>query len=278
MKRKHIQKYITFGAVLLCALGAGLWGMDYLDEKRTEEIYKDRIAYIKKASGIEKVPAFHDKLDILRKFINENSQHKIDEEFYSLWRDRIKMADAFIDYLDGRRKDLPHMECASRSGLMSAILKSEGLNTRSVDVYYQGQQGILSSHALFDVYNPEMRRWETQDPEYDVYWKNLETGDRVSMVEAGADDDIVPCNGSNCGWNFISREGNAASNLRNLTAYITVIDRNAGERLTFYRPDILPETIVKYDEKEGTFCDVIAKNCRDGFLISTADNLEMVQD
>lgn len=272
------KKHLTFAAVIVAVAIAGILGIGYVKDVRDSSVYALQVNTIKNASGIEKIEDFHKRLDKLRVFINKNSQHKEDEEFYTLWRDKTKIAGAFIDYLEKRRTDLPHMECATRASLMAAILKSEGYRVRSVDAHYVDEKGILIGHALLDVYNRQTKTWETQDPEYDVYWKNTRTGKRASMLESGADKNILPCNTRGCGWTVKSREGNSAQKLKKLTAYTTAIDYKADERITYYRPEIKPDTRMQRGDKKGTYCDVLEKNCKDGFLVSSKDNLKRIMD
>lgn len=273
------RKYLTLFLVLAATAAAGVLGLRYLEELRGESVYRAHIATIKTASGIEEIEDFHARIDTLRGFINANSQHKEDAEFFANWRDKTKMAEIFIDQLEGRRTDLPHMECSTRSALMAAVLQSEGYKTRSIDAYGAAPGDTeLSSHALLDVWNPHAKAWETQDPEYDVYWKNGKTGTRVSMIAVGADDAIVPCNAKTCGWDVESREGNKGENLKILTGYLTAIDRARNERVTYHRPGIAPDAVLRYDGRQGTYCTLLAKNCQDGFLPATSDNLQKVMD
>jgi hypothetical protein len=272
------KKYVTLGAVLVAVALSGWFGIGYLQDVQKDVLYASQITTIKKASGIEEVPSFHAKADRLREFIHNNSQHKEDAEFFSLWRDRTKMAAAFIDYLEGRRKELPHMECSTRADLMAAILRSEGYRTRAVDAYRVDDPDKLEGHALLDVMNPDTNRWETQDPEYDAYWKHRKTGERASMIEASGNADIIPCNGSRCGWGIKTREGSPAERLRKHLAYTVSIDRAADERIAYHSPDIAPDATLVYNDKTGTFCNVVSKNCRDGFFVATADNLKKIAD
>jgi hypothetical protein len=273
------KKYLTFFIVIAATAVAGFFGIGYLKDVRDDSVYFTQINQIKEGSGVKDITDFHDRMDHLRVFINANSQHKEDEEFRASWRDRTKLAANFIDHLEKRRQDLPHMECSTRASLMGAILTSEGYKIRSIDVYHPLPSGLLSGHALLDVFNPHTKKWESQDPEYDVYWKNKKTGERVSMAEAGLDlENIQPCNLKRCGWGVKSREGATGDALKNLTSYVTTIDRNADERITFYRPDIKPDATMEYSGKKGTYCDVLGKNCKDGFLPATKDNLEKVMD
>ena len=277
MSNDH-KKLVTLSGVFLAVIAAGYFGLAWLKDVRDSSVYALQIKTIRTASGIDKTDDFHKRLDRLRVFINKNSQHKEDAEFYSLWRDKTKMAGAFVDYLEKRRTDKPHMECASRSGLMAAVLQSKGYHTRSLDAHFVEKDGKLISHVLLDVWNPHTKTWETQDPEYDVYWKDRKTGARTSMAVSGAGKTVIPCNAAGCGWSIQSREGNHASKLKKLTAYMAVTDRAAKERLTFYRPDIKPDIKMSRDGKSGTYCDVIGKNCRDGFLPSTTENLKRIMD
>ena len=276
MSGRH-AKYLIFVSILVAVALSGYFSLSALRSFREETVYRHQIAQIKKASGIDKVPTLHGKLDTLRSFIHAQSQHNENAEFFSVWRERTKLAQNFIDGLEGRRQTPPPMECSTRSALMRAVLDAENLRTRSIDAYRVSAQGNLAGHALFDVFNPETGRWETQDPEYDIHWQSQKTGERASMVDAVADMNIIPCQGEKCGWTLKNREQIESSKLRDHLAFVTTIDRAADERITFYRQGGNDKQLT-YNNKVGTYCELIEKNCADGFMPATADNLLRVQD
>ncbi len=278
MKHKAL-KLLSFVCVFIGLAIITVLGVNYVSELRKEALYAKQIETIKKASGIANIADFHQMTDHLRTYINTNSRHMIDDEFRSLWRDKTKLAGTFVDYVEGRRKELPKMECATRSALMMAVLNAHGFKTRSIDAYANDKENnILNSHALLDVWNPELQKWETHDPEFDVYWKNIKTGERVSMIESSLDNNIMPCNNKDCGWYIKNSVGNPALDLKKLTEYLTAIDRNTGERITYYHPDISPDKQLQYDGKQGTYCDILRKNCEDGFYMASQENFKKVMD
>ncbi len=272
-----IKKYLSFAIVLALVAMAGVLGLDYLKGVRDNAVYATQLAKIKEISKIKKIDDFHQRTDTLRNYINKNSRHDGDEEFYASWRDKTKLAQNFLDYIEKRRITKPPMECATRSALMGAILDSEGYRVRALDVYAPREDNTLMSHALLDVYNPKTKAWETQDPEYNVYWKNVKTGKRASMIEGAIDKNIQPCNKNGCGWNLHTSNDNNTSKLKPFLTFVTAIDRTADERITFYAPKIDPKTVYDYNGK-GPYCSVLKKNCKDGFLESNAKNLERVKD
>jgi hypothetical protein len=74
----------------------------------------------------------------------------------------------------------------ARSNLMSAVLEKLGYETRIIALFDTDDEG-LRSHTFLEVRNPETGRWETQDPDFDLYWISKSSGLRVSLAEAAED-------------------------------------------------------------------------------------------
>lgn len=202
--------------------------------------------------------------DAVRGFVNDHSQHAIDAEFYADWPYPHLLAEKVVAHAEGTRTEPAHMECSTRSALTAGILNELGHTTRRIDVY---DAGVLNSHTFLEVLNPETRRWETQDPDYDVAWRKTDGGERVSITDASGDlARIEPCGRAGCGWTIASRENTKAEALKELLDFIVVRWPDKELRYTIYTPRAEPDRIYSYRSKEGRFCDVLAKNCRDGFF------------
>ena len=122
------------------------------------------------------------------------------------------------------------MECSTRSNLMARLLEALGYKTRIVAIF--NSRTNLKSHSFLEVMNPETKRWETQDPDYDIYWRSKESKDRLSLADsAEAVQDIEPCGRDSCGWEHVSREGIRADKLRGYLDIVSITDKRTRHSL-----------------------------------------------
>lgn len=269
------KKFITLAIVLVVAVAAffvGRYGMDKYRDHLSDKQYDAKIDAIHAHIPGRSKEDFHRAADRLHDFVRANSQHKMDEEFYSLWPDRMKLADAFIDGLEGKRKDKPHMECSTRSNILAALHEKEGRRVRNVVMYSPANN--LLNHRVIEVLNPETGGWEAYDVTYDMYYKNKDSGKRASIAEVGAaPESHYPCNTKgDCGWNIKTDDALDAENLRDYLKIITIHDKESDLRISLRSDDIKEDHVYKTSEDSGTFCDLFSKNCPQGFL-SYADGL-----
>ena len=114
--------------------------------------------------------------------------------------------------------------------------------------------------------NPVSKRWETLDADYDLYWKSISSGDRVSLAEAAGNlDDLLPCGRERCGWDLVSRDGNRPKSLIDKLDILSVTSKEKDIRYSVYTPRANLEQVFAIDGESGTYCEVLAKRCRDGF-------------
>jgi hypothetical protein len=202
--------------------------------------------------------------DIVRQFVNDNSKGVMDAEFYGYWDKPHVMAQTLLAYLRRERTEPVHLECSRRVGLMQGILFKLGYETRRIDLY--DHENLGRQHTLLEALNPMTGRWETQDPLYDIYWREKSTGQRASITFASdVLDELEPCGRSSCDWGVSSSENHLATTLRDHLDYMVVRTRG-GDRFTVYSSRVNAGTYFTYKAKTGGFCDVLAKNCRDGFM------------
>lgn len=212
-----------------------------------------------------------ERLAALRTFINRHSQHKMDDEFYAIWRDRRAMVRALHDTVFGARSDPVHAECAMRTMFVQMILDHWGYKHRTVWVYAPSQD--FNSHTFLDILNPDTGRWESHDPAYDVVWRDAATGAPVSIAEAGGDlEAITPCDAAGCGYHLHSRENfSIKDRAYGYFEIISVADRDNDQRFTVFTPRADMSRTFKQKSRHGTYCEVLAKNCEDGLFAIAAD-------
>ena len=265
IRPKHILVTAIICVAVVAYFGAR-YGMDKYKDYLSDKEYAAKIDTIDAHMFYPLKENSHMTFDRIHAFVRDNSQHKIDDEFRANWSDRMKLADAFIAGLEGKRSDKPHMECSTRSNLLAALLAKKGYRTRNVVMYSPEEN--LRNHRIIEVLNPETKHWEAYDVTYDVFYKNIKTGARASAAAVGAmPDDHQPCNTKGrCGWNLVADSGEKARALRNYLKIITINDPETNLRLTLHAPDTVPDRIYKTPNGNGTFCDVFPKNCQQGFM------------
>ena len=207
----------------------------------------------------------HRVVDQVRTFVNDNSIHRIDDEFRSYWKDSPQMMTMMVAKAKGQGPP-PHMECSTRSNVMRSILTQLGYDTRSVSLYRASDSGYLS-HTFLEVRHPEADRWEIQDPDYDIHWRLKGSDVRVSARDmlAAPLDEFEPCTEpGHCGWDLASREGIHVRTLYEYFSVVSVNDRDRGERPLYVNTRRFEwDKPHPTDNQALTYCDYMPKNCRD---------------
>ena len=257
----HFGKSGAGIAVLIGAIAAFLVARAAF-EWRSERLMDDRVDEIIAMIKIPPDTDFHQTVDSVRTFINDHSQDKVDAAFRAMNGDGVAFADGLIAHARDPSVERVHMECSTRANLMGRVLRRMGYETRTIALFKT--KGRYSSHTFLDVLNPMTKRWETQDPDYDLYWTSLASNGRVSLAEAAGNlEDLQPCGRSSCGWDHVSRDGNTPKSLIDKLDILSVTSKDV--RYSVYTPRANVEQTFAIDGTTGTYCEVMAKRCRDGF-------------
>lgn len=242
--------------VLLGARAALDWRSERQMDDRADEII-----------ALMKIPAdadFHQTADGVRTFINDHSQDKVDAAFHAMNGDGVAFADGLIAHARDASRERVHMECSTRANLMGRVLRHMGYETRTIALFKT--KGRFASHTFLDVLNPKTKRWETQDPDFDLYWTSLSSKSRVSLAEAAQDlEDLEPCGRSSCGWDHVSRDGNKPKSLIDKLDILSVTSKERDVRYSVYTTRANLKQTIAIGGRAGTYCEVMAKRCRDGF-------------
>jgi hypothetical protein len=239
-------------------------GVSTVLESRSERLLQDRAEEIIALAAIPSEADFHQTVDGVRTFINDHSQTKIDAAFRAMIGDSVAFADGIIAHARDPSVERVHMECSTRTNLMGRVLRRMGYETRTIAIFKT--KGRYSSHTFLDVLNPETKGWETQDPDYDLYWTSLSSKKRVSLAETAEQlEDLRPCGRSVCGWDHVSRDGNAAKSLVDKLDILSVTNKEGDIRYSVYTTRANLRQSFAIGGKTGTYCEVMAKRCRDGF-------------
>jgi hypothetical protein len=258
-------KRMVSGSVLVAALFAAIcFVWNTLGDRREAELTNAYVQEIISNLDLASVADFHERVENIRIFINDNSVFSVDDTF---WKNKARpssFAAGLLAHSKGTASNPVHMECSTRTSLMSNILRTLGYETRVVAIFNSNEN--LSSHSFLEVMNPETGRWETQDAQLDVYWRSKGSGERVSLADAAEDLDAVePCGRSRCGWDLENREGSKVKRMRQFLDIISLTQKDRDLRYALYTSRANLNRIYTKDGKRGTFCEVRAKHCRQGF-------------
>ena len=126
-------------------------------------------------------------IDFVRDFVYNNSIHMIDEEFWEYAYDTPRVLGMLYDTYANDAPP-PHLVCDPRSYAMAEILGNLSISRRVVYVYTDSLDDGVQSHTFLEVFNEDYERWEVQDPDYNIYWEDTRTGERVSALQLVLDD------------------------------------------------------------------------------------------
>jgi hypothetical protein len=148
-----------------------------------------------------------EKADAVRLFLNNNSQHLIDDEFYNHWENVPYMMAMIKNNALGQSPKPPHMECATRSTVMHHMLNALGIKSRFIVIHHKDKPGI--THTFLEIYDPARDKWSMQDPDGNIYWIKNETGRRArveDMLRLDVEKHFTPCQTPDkCGYDDYSR-------------------------------------------------------------------------
>lgn len=133
--------------------------------------------------------------DATRLFVQNNSIHKIDKEFYSYWGNIPLLMQMLMFNASGSIQDKPHMECSSRTAVLYYLLRAMDIRARAIVAYDRDK--IKRTHTFLEIYNPDTKTWEIQDPDINVYWAYKDTDQRAGiedLLSLPVADNFVTCN------------------------------------------------------------------------------------
>ena len=261
----NYRKGFIFAAAAAIIIALSWWSGGWVIEHRRSQQYDVALQQIINLLAIPDAASTEAKFDTVRHFIHSHSRHKMDAAFWKLHGNRNLVAEGVIDHASGRTKEPVHMECSTRSSLMANVLRKLGFKARIVYVFDTDptSNGKLRSHTFLDVFNPSTGKWESQDPDYDFFWKSVGEGVRISVFDAPEHlSEIQPCDQSRCGWDLISDEGKAIKQVHELIDVVSIVDKTTDQRISRFtsRADLNAE--FSFYDRKGTFCEVFGKLCR----------------
>lgn len=261
-----MKKRIFIGLVLLVIIltGGGIIIDHNLDLQEKQAKYDAYAALLPLAKVNQDTP-FFEAADRIRQFVFANTQFGEGEDFRKIWGDHIEIARRINQFVQGHDNAPPPLECSARSTVMESMLIALGYRVRSVSVYNYGPD--YDSHRFLEVQNPKSGQWHAQDPQFNIFWRSIDTKERLGIRDliAMPYSDYEPCITDQwCGWDLPNREDNYAIDVKEKFDLASVKDYQAGKRPLFVNTQRFklkePQMV---DGSLQNYCDWIPKNCRD---------------
>ena len=118
MARSQTAKRV-FGAILIGAVLALAWfAADALREAREARRTRAYVQEIVSMLDLAAIRDFHQRVDKVRVFINDNSIFSIDERFWKNKASPSSFAAGVLAYSKGTAPEPVHMECSTRTNLI----------------------------------------------------------------------------------------------------------------------------------------------------------------
>ena len=214
--------------------------------------------------------AYQPRLDVLRHFVHTHSRHVPDGEYQLLVGDAKAITSAIMDYAEGRRSEPPHLICGARAHVLVDLYRRLGYRARLVFVF-DTDESDMSAHTFVDVFNPSTRKWESEDPTYDIHWREVLSTNRTSLFDSaehiGA---IEPCGPTKCGWDIISDEGNSVEDLRDLIDVVSVANDGENFQSTRFTSRAKLDKVLSFHGRTGRFCDIMKGRCNSDEVVQAA--------
>lgn len=240
-----------FILIAMAAYGA----LRYAEDRATARLYAEiaRLCLQAYDGEGETIP------DRLRRCVHAHTAYGIDDEFYARWKDRNAMAGAMFAHLSGKAQKKPSFECATRAGLMIALLESQGIKAQ--DLIVARFDSGYTDHVVVGVRTADGASWTVHDPSYDVFM-----ADAASKIPATAHElllrpltEFVPCTGKNkCGWDIVSGDKMPVTHLIGLWGIMAYKDFSGDWDLLYNKEKFNPYQVLggqSYCEKRRKHCN-----------------------
>jgi hypothetical protein len=249
-----MSRRVLYGLGLgLVALAVGLgFALSALLQQRYENVL-DKI--------LLRADAHQLRFDALRHFVHTHSRHAPDAEYRTLVGDAKAITSAIIDYAEGRRAEPPHLICGTRAHLLVDLYRRQGYRARLVFVF-DTDQSDMSAHTFADVFNPSTGKWESEDPTYDIHWREISSRNPTSIFDSAEDVGVIePCGPTKCGWDIVSDEGKSVEDLRDLIDVVSVANDAENIQSTRFTSRAKLDRVLSFHGRTGRFCEIMQGRC-----------------
>mgnify|MGYP006921601116 CR=1 FL=1 len=155
-----------------------------------------------------------DTIDAVHRFIQTNSILDQQKTYDADYSDAI---DLMFDYAQGETDEQPFLQCDGRSTAMLTTLRELRIESRLVFLY-RPVPGYLSQHTTLEVFNPDSQHWEVHDLNWDFYYIDAESHERVSAerILFGSRETLLGCpmQGGDCTYETMEESASYFNALR----------------------------------------------------------------
>lgn len=140
------------------------------------------------------------KIDFVRNWVHENSIHLIDKAHNQYaFRMAIVLPMLWQTYTVGAAP--AHLSCGPRAYAMKVILDKLGIPSRLVMIFTDDNAEI-NSHTFLEVFDRESQDWVVHDPDFNIYYVDRRTQQRLSTIRLILSDldAVVPVSDVTVGW------------------------------------------------------------------------------
>jgi len=155
---------------------------------------------IKTYIAAQNFPSQTAQIDFVREWVNQNSIHLIDKEHDSYaFNNQKVLVKLWQTYAVDQAP--PHLSCGPRTMAMQSILNELGIQSRVISIFTDNYTQVRS-HTFLEVFNQDTRNWEIQDPDFNLYYIDLRTQQRLATTDLlwGDLDMLVPQSSTALGW------------------------------------------------------------------------------
>jgi|GEM_PF-4816382 len=204
---------------------------------------------------------FNKTVDAVRQFVNQNTEHNIDGEFYSYWSDIPELLRRMTVAANDPKAPKPHTECSTRTALMYHILRELNIRSRPVVIYADGIDN--ANHTYLSVYNDMTQHWQIQDADYNVFWIKKNTKERASTFDLlynPVEKNFVPCTAEgDCGYK------NSIQSIISYFSLVAVLDIEKDDYTTQVNLDRVNADHIKlFMKAQQPYCELFSNGCKVG--------------
>jgi len=140
------------------------------------------------------------RIDFIREWVNQNSIHLIDKQ-HDKYAFNTPQVLSMLWATHQTKENPAHLSCGPRTLAMQAILNELGIQNRMVIIFTDNYPQVRS-HTFLEVFNRETLAWEIQDPDFNLYYTNLQTQARVATADLlwGNLETMAPSSQAGTGW------------------------------------------------------------------------------
>jgi Ca2+-binding RTX toxin-like protein len=154
--------------------------------------------------------------DVARELLATNTTHSDGAWWAAHGNDPFYTAEQIYKTIKGDpTAERPELLCGNMVNVFSGLCAELGLQKRTIWTY-SDSQGYFQGHTYLEIFNTTTNKWEIQDADYNVYYTDIRTGERVGVMDMMKADDVeffIPHNANESGWTETGADALRQANL-----------------------------------------------------------------